>query len=58
MDYEYEDPAEADAIYGEDAMEVDQQQEEEEGDAVMEDEDIPVTQEDAWAVIRYAYAST
>lgn len=54
MDYEYEDPAEADAIYGEDAMEVDQQQEEEEGDAVMEDEDIPVTQEDAWAVIRYA----
>ena len=55
MDYEYEDPAEADAIYGEDAMEVDQQQEEEEGDAVMEDEDIPVTQEDAWAVIRYAF---
>jgi len=47
MDYEYEDPA------GEDAMEVEQQPAGEEGDPMMmEDEDIPVTQEDAWAVIR------
>ena len=53
MDFEFDDPAEADVAYGEDPMEVDQQQEEEEGDAMMDDEDIPVTQEDAWAVIRY-----
>lgn len=52
MDYEFEDPA--DAAAEEDAMEVDQQQEgaEEGDDVMMEDEDIPVTQEDAWAVIR------
>jgi len=49
MDYEYEDPA------GEDAMEVEQQQQGGDGEGdpmMMEDEDIPVTQEDAWAVIR------
>ena len=52
MDYEFDDPADT-AADGDDAMEVDPQQEGEEGDAMMDDDDIPVTQEDAWAVIRY-----
>jgi hypothetical protein len=58
MDYEYEDPAAADAAdddadnqqdaHGDDeAMDVDH-----ENGTPEEEEDIPVTQEDAWAVIR------
>ena len=45
MDYEYEDPA----VEGGDEMDVEGQ----ESDNMMEEEDIPVTQEDAWAAIRF-----
>lgn len=48
MDYEYEDPAAVVDGGGGDGIENEGQ----ESDDVMEEEDIPVTQEDAWAVIR------
>ena len=48
MDFEFEDPANAEGGGGEE-MDV----EETIHETMAEDEDIPVTQEDAWAVIRY-----
>lgn len=50
MDYEYEDPA----VEGDDGMEVEESDNNKNAmeEEVEEEEDIPVTQEDAWAVIR------
>ena len=51
---EYDDPAYNDAMEGMEVVEEDENGgvEMEEGEG-MEEEDEPVTQEDAWAVIRY-----
>jgi hypothetical protein len=50
MEYEeYENPA-----IGENIDDEDNVGQHEDAEMMMDDEDIPVTQEDAWAVIRYA----
>jgi hypothetical protein len=53
MDYEFEDPAVQQELVVEDSGDNGMENEGQENDNMMEEEeDIPVTQEDAWAVIR------